>query len=125
MYSLNFVPGTPNHESHYSAGDIIKWSGIKRCGAAMHTGQLVAQNIHKRILKERVGQEPKFQEIKEIPPMIGLAVGKKAVAYGPEVGVTFGEDVAKAYFNDDLGWSSKLDKNYLTTMSESLTNLSL
>jgi len=58
----------------------------------MHGGHYVAQNIHKSILKERCGQEPTFMEFRlEIPPMIGLAVGKKAVASGPE-GTVFGED---------------------------------
>jgi len=42
----------------------------------------------------------------EIPPMIGLAVGKKAVASGPE-GTVFGEDVMQSYFRDDLGFTSK------------------
>lgn len=38
--------------------------------------------------------------------MIGLAVGAKAVASGPE-GTVFGEDVLKAYFKHDLGFTSK------------------
>lgn len=39
--------------------------------------------------------------------MIGLAVGKKAVAYGPEVGTVSGEEVMQAYFRDDLGFGSE------------------
>lgn len=52
--------------------------------------------------------EPEFVKLDEVPPMIGLAVGKKAVAYWPEGGVTSGEDVLKNFFGDDLGFSSKL-----------------
>lgn len=53
------------------------------------------------------GTEPIFQKLEEVPPMIGLAIGKQAVAYWPEAGMTSGEDVLKAFFGDDLGFSSK------------------
>jgi hypothetical protein len=72
----------------------------------MHSGHYAAQNIHKLILKKYVGQEPEFMEFGEVAPMIGLAVGKKAVASSPE-GTTFGEDVMQAYFKHDLGFTSK------------------
>lgn len=72
----------------------------------MHSGHYAAQNIHKFVLKKHVGQEPKFAELQEVPPMIGLAVGKTAVASGPE-GTVFGEDVMQAYFKHDLGFTSK------------------
>lgn len=39
--------------------------------------------------------------------MIGLAVGKKAVAYGPDMGTVSGEDVMEAYFRNDLGFDSE------------------
>ncbi|GAO14912.1 uncharacterized protein UV8b_05080 [Ustilaginoidea virens] len=99
-----FSPATPNAESHLCAGDLAKWSGIKRCGWAMHSGHFVAQNIHKLVLKKHTGQEPKFMEFDLVPPMIGLAIGKKAVASGPE-GTVFGEDVMQAYFQQDLGFT--------------------
>ncbi|KAJ6440806.1 pyridine nucleotide-disulfide oxidoreductase AMID-like [Purpureocillium lavendulum] len=103
--NLRFEPGTPNHEYHYCSGDLAKFTGIKRCGAAMHGGHYVAQNIHKSILKETCDKEPTFMEFRlEIPPMIGLAVGKKAVASGPE-GTVFGEDVMQSYFKHDLGFT--------------------
>ncbi|EQK98411.1 Pyridine nucleotide-disulfide oxidoreductase, NAD-binding domain protein [Ophiocordyceps sinensis CO18] len=103
--NLRFLPGTPNHEYHFCSGDLARWSGIKRCGAAMHGGHYVAQNIHKSILKERLGQEPSFAEFQSaVPPMIGLAVGKKAIASGPD-GTTFGEDVLYSCFLDDLGFT--------------------
>lgn len=73
----------------------------------MHGGHYTAHNIHQNILKDAVSHEPKFQEFQEVPPMIGLAVGKKAVAYGPDIGTISGEDVMQAYFRDDLGFTSK------------------
>lgn len=107
--SMSFEPGTPNATSHFCAGDVTKWSGIKRCGAAMHGGHYIAYNIHQSVLKQVVADhQPKFQELQEIPPMIGLAVGKNAVAYGPDVGVVTGPEVMEAYFRNDLGWASKL-----------------
>lgn len=75
----------------------------------MHMGYLAAHNVH-QLMRERLqGTEPVFQKLDEIPPMIGLAVGKQAVAYWPEGGMSSGEDVLKAYFGDDLGFSSKFD----------------
>ncbi|KAL2258369.1 hypothetical protein VTK26DRAFT_8344 [Humicola hyalothermophila] len=103
--SLAFPPDTPNAEDHYAVGDLVRWSGIKRCGAAMHMGYYAATNIHQRMQEKLAGKEPSFLELDEIPPMIGLAVGKQAVAYWPEGGLTSGEDVLKAFFNDDLGFS--------------------
>ncbi|KJZ78838.1 hypothetical protein HIM_01611 [Hirsutella minnesotensis 3608] len=102
--NLRFVAGTPNCRAHFCAGDVARWSGIRRCGAAMHGGHFVAQNIHKSILMDRIGLAPSFAEFDAVvPPMMGLAVGKKAVASGPD-GTTFGEDVMQAYFRDDLGF---------------------
>ncbi|KAK7414731.1 hypothetical protein QQX98_006415 [Neonectria punicea] len=103
--NLNFEEGTPNAEYHYGAGDVVKWSGIKRCGAAMHQGQYVAENIYESIISHRTGKTPTFKEIRPVPPMIGLAVGKQAVAYSPDQGTIYGEDVAHAYFRGDLGWT--------------------
>ncbi|KAL5090029.1 hypothetical protein Trisim1_004860 [Trichoderma cf. simile WF8] len=102
--NMSFDPSTPNAASHFCAGDVAKWSGIKRCGAAMHGGHLVANNIHQLVLQQIAQHQPKFQELPEIPPMIGLAVGKNAVAYGPDEGVISGPEVMQAYFRDDLGW---------------------
>lgn len=99
------TPG-PHADAHFAIGDAIKWSGIKRCGGAMHMGFFVAHNIHELILQRLTGAEPKFQELAEVPPMIGLAVGKKAVSYGPAQGVMSGEDVMKAFFGNDLGFDS-------------------
>ncbi|CAN8100929.1 unnamed protein product [Discula destructiva] len=103
------VPGggdisVANADAHFAIGDVIRWSGIKRCGGAMHMGFFVAHNIHELILQRMTGVAPKFSQLSEVPPMIGLAVGKKAVSYGPAQGVESGEDVMKAFFGNDLGF---------------------
>lgn len=105
--SLAFPADTPNSEDHFAIGDLVKWSGIKRCGAAMHMGYFAANNIHQQMQKKVAGREPTFLELEEIPPMIGLAVGKKAVSYWPQAGMESGEEVMKAFFGDDLGFSSE------------------
>ncbi|KAJ3479138.1 hypothetical protein NLG97_g8399 [Lecanicillium saksenae] len=91
----------PNAEFHYCAGDATKWSGIKRCGGAMRAGHLVAMNMHQHVLHSLTGHVPKYAELSEIPPMIVLAVGKKAVASGPHE-TNAGEDVMKKFFSTDL-----------------------
>ncbi|KAF5667580.1 pyridine nucleotide-disulfide oxidoreductase [Fusarium heterosporum] len=103
--NLQFEEGTPNAEVHYAAGDINNWPGIKRCGGAMHHGHYVALNIHQSILSHKAGHAPEFKELVVYPPVIGLAVGKKAVASSPDNGTVSGEEVAQACFRDDLGWT--------------------
>ncbi|KAG5920308.1 hypothetical protein E4U42_006234 [Claviceps africana] len=102
--SAMFASGTPNAERHFCAGDLTRWSGIKRCGWAMHTGHYVAHNIHQLVLQRHTGQEPCLMQLGEVAPMIGLAVGTKAVASGPE-GTVSGEHVLQAYFKHDLGFT--------------------
>ncbi|KAK2003544.1 FAD/NAD(P)-binding domain-containing protein [Colletotrichum falcatum] len=98
----------PNARDHLAVGDIALWSGIKRCGTAMHMGHYAAINVHQMMLAKLTGQthKPRFSELDHIEPMIGLAIGKKAVASGPGVGTTWGEDVMQAYFKDDLGFDN-------------------
>lgn len=115
---LEPADGLHNVDYHIVAGDAARWSGIKRCGGAMHMGHYAAYNCHQRMLEiltadkqqsEVPGEgrhEPQFQELSHFPPVIGLAVGKKAVASGPD-GTISGEDVMQAYFRDDLGFQSK------------------
>jgi NADH dehydrogenase FAD-containing subunit len=103
--SLSFPSDTPNAADHFAVGDITKWSGIKRCGAAMHMGQIAATNIHQLMTQKLSGSSPEFMKLNEIPPMIGLAVGKKAVAYWPAGGTTSGEDVMETFFGKDLGFT--------------------
>ncbi|KAI1477843.1 FAD/NAD(P)-binding domain-containing protein [Daldinia eschscholtzii] len=92
-----------NAESHFAVGDLINWSGIKRCGSAMHQGRYAGLNIHQLMLQDIQGKEPVFNELAEIPPMIGLAVGKNALSYGGE-GMKHGKQVMEWFFEDDLGF---------------------
>lgn len=101
---LSFVEGTPNRDFHFAAGDLAKWSGIKRAGAAMHQGHHVAMNIHQSIIEHRTGTPADYQKINQVPAMIGLAVGKKALAYHPDDGAVHGEKTLHDYFRGDLGW---------------------
>lgn len=73
----------------------------------MFMGYTAAVNIHQQLLQQNFNTTPKFVPISEIPPMIALAVGKKAVLYGPEEGMTWGEDKMEMMFGEDLGWTSK------------------
>ncbi|KAJ3492771.1 hypothetical protein NLG97_g5156 [Lecanicillium saksenae] len=91
----------PNARFHFCAGDAAKWSGIKRCGGAMRGGHLVAMNIHQLVLQDLIGHSPVYGELEEIPPMIVMAVGKKAVASGPH-GTNSGTDVMDKFFGNDL-----------------------
>ncbi|RMZ80571.1 hypothetical protein DV737_g2892, partial [Chaetothyriales sp. CBS 132003] len=75
---LNFLSESPNSQHHFAVGDMIKWCGIKRCGAAMHMGQYAAQNIHQLMLAQVQGFKPEFMELNEIPPMIAIAIGNQA-----------------------------------------------
>ncbi|KAK8022073.1 hypothetical protein PG993_012840 [Apiospora rasikravindrae] len=75
----------------------------------MHEGRFAGLNIHQLMLQELSSLSekkhvPEFQELAEIAPMIGLAVGRKGLSYGPDVGMASGEDVLKLFFEDDLGF---------------------
>ncbi|KAI1273618.1 hypothetical protein F5Y07DRAFT_376139 [Xylaria sp. FL0933] len=93
----------PNADSHFAVGDMIHWSGIKRCGGALYQGKIAALNIHQSMLQQLQGKEPDFLRLGEIPPMIGLAVGKNAVSYGSE-GMNYGPQVMHLFFEEDLGF---------------------
>lgn len=66
---------------------------------------------------------PVFKELEFMPAMIGLAVGKKAVAYGPAMGTISGEDVMHSYFRDDLGFTSMFYLPHRVMHDSSLTTL--
>lgn len=112
LLSLNFTVASPNSMQHFAVGDIAAWSGIKRCGAAMYMGHNAAVNIHQQLRQKHFGKVPKFIEIPEVPPMIALAVGNKAVLYGSEDGTTWGEDKMEMMFGNDLGFTSKYRIRY-------------
>ncbi|TGJ80802.1 hypothetical protein E0Z10_g7969 [Xylaria hypoxylon] len=101
--TMHFPEGVPNAESHFAAGDMIHWSGIKRCGGALYQGKIASWNIHQTILQQLQGKEPDFLRLGEVPPMIGLAVGKNAISYGAE-GMNYGPQVMHVFFEDDLGF---------------------
>ncbi|EXJ79477.1 hypothetical protein A1O1_08741 [Capronia coronata CBS 617.96] len=101
--SLHFPSEISNSQYHFAVGDMAKWSGIKRCGSAMHQGQYAAQNIHQLMLGETQGTKPEFMELSEVPAMMAIAIGKQGVAYYPTEGTKSGEDVLQTFFEDDLG----------------------
>lgn len=101
---FKFLSNGPNHERHFAIGDIARWSGIKRCGGAMAMGHRAAETVHKQILNDRANVGLKIEPWPEMPPMIALAVGKKAVVYDPTAGCRYGEDQMKIFFDDDLGF---------------------
>jgi len=41
--TLALLSDTPHGEGHFAVGDITHWSGIKRCGGAMHMGKSLFQ----------------------------------------------------------------------------------
>lgn len=103
------MEGTPNADSHFVAGDVARWSGIRRCGGALHMGYHAAVNVHQAMLS-RVdpSRKPSYLDIDEFLPRMSLAVGKKAARSTPGEPVVSGEDVLKASFSDDLGLAGKL-----------------
>ncbi|KXJ88889.1 hypothetical protein Micbo1qcDRAFT_214051 [Microdochium bolleyi] len=88
---------------HFAVGDAKNWSGIKRCGAAMHTGKYAGLNMYQLMIQDVTGKEPSFLTLDPVPPMIAIAVGKEAVAYGPE-GMSHGPQIMRSYFEEDLGF---------------------
>lgn len=106
--SLQFPSSISNSDFHFAAGDIINWSGIKRCGSSMHMGKLAGWNIYQLIMKDlsRSTKKTKLKELGPIPPMITIAVGRKAVSCGPR-GMTSGKRTMRLFFEDDLGFRSK------------------
>ncbi|KAK5627866.1 hypothetical protein RRF57_003581 [Xylaria bambusicola] len=101
--TMHFPVEIPNADAHFAAGDMINWSGIKRCGGALHQGYMAAVNIHQTMLQQLHGKEPEFLKLSEIPPMIGLAVGESAVSYGTD-GMNYGPQVMRLFFEEDLGF---------------------
>jgi hypothetical protein len=87
----------------------------------MHMGYLAAVNIHQLIKKSLSGTIPDFMELDEVPPMIGLAVGRKALSYWPGGGTTSGEDVMEAFFGQDLGFTSKCSTSLDNVSDSKLT----
>ncbi|OAA68086.1 Pyridine nucleotide-disulfide oxidoreductase, NAD-binding domain protein [Niveomyces insectorum RCEF 264] len=108
--NLFFPADVPHADSALGVGDLVAWSGIKRCGGAMHHGALAAWNVHQRMRQLRHGTAPVFQALEKTPPMIALALGKEALAFGGEDGVKTGTDIAEHFFQDDVGLNSEKPK---------------
>ncbi|KAL5332536.1 hypothetical protein BJX70DRAFT_383896, partial [Aspergillus crustosus] len=104
--TLEFPSDTslPNASDHYAAGDIAKWSGIKRGGAAMHQGHYAARNIHQKMMAKVYGTTPEFLTLNEVDPGMGLALGNTAVGYFPSMGLSVGEETREMFFQGDLGF---------------------
>ncbi|KAL2815851.1 hypothetical protein BDW59DRAFT_166585 [Aspergillus cavernicola] len=94
----------PNASDHYAAGDVARWSGIKRAGAAMHQGHYAARNIHQKMMSKVFGTTPAFLALDEVEAGMGLAVGKSAVGYFPSMGLSSGEETREMFFQGDLGF---------------------
>ena len=73
----------------------------------MAMGYHAAFNIHQKLLSQHTGEEAKPMLFPEVPPMIAIAVGKKAIMLSPVDGTTHGEAVLEMMFRDDLGFASK------------------
>ncbi|KAI1124332.1 FAD/NAD(P)-binding domain-containing protein [Nemania abortiva] len=101
--TMQLPAGVPNAEAHFAVGDMIHWSGIKRCGGALYEGKIAALNIHQIMLQQLQDKTPDFTQLSEFPPMIGLAVGKNGISYGSE-GMNYGPQVMQLFFEDDLGF---------------------
>lgn len=76
----------------------------------MSMGYHAAFNIHQHLLSQRNGIEAKPMIFPEIPPMIAIAIGKKAIMLSPVDGTTSGPDVLEMMFRDDLGFASEWKK---------------
>ncbi|KAK3701827.1 hypothetical protein LTR37_015249 [Vermiconidia calcicola] len=100
--SLHFA----NSDRHLAIGDIAAWSGIKRCGGAMHMGHFAAINIHQHML-HGVGliEQVEYKTLSEFPPAIGLALGDTAIGWWAEGGIQSGPKFLELMFGTDLGWS--------------------
>lgn len=73
----------------------------------MHMGHYAARNIYATMRQETSAIRPDFLQLDEIPPMMGIAIGKTAVSYHPTTGVKHGQDELTSLFGDDLGDTSK------------------
>ncbi|KAF2742838.1 FAD/NAD(P)-binding domain-containing protein [Sporormia fimetaria CBS 119925] len=116
--NLQFQSGIANSTAHFAVGDVVEWSGIKRAGGAMVMGQLAASNVYASILNAEAADDLRLAELPEYPNVIGLAVGKQCLTYDKQSGMKWGEELMKAYFQDDLGWAANLRYLRLTDVDD-------
>lgn len=107
--TLQFADAVPNSDSHAAVGDIAAWPPnptpvIKRCGGAMHHGNVAASNLYQH-MSHRLGyiQKPVYQEVAVHDPAIALALGNTAIGYSSQTGIASGPEVRERMFGDDLG----------------------
>ncbi|RAH73225.1 putative pyridine nucleotide-disulfide oxidoreductase AMID-like [Aspergillus aculeatinus CBS 121060] len=103
--SLQFPDNVPNADDHFAVGDIVSWSGIKRCGAAMHKGHYAATNVYQRMMAQALSTKPEFVNLQPHPAVMAIALGKNAVAYDSEGGLQDGAKTYATMFGDDMGFS--------------------
>jgi len=84
-------------------------------------GTRAADNIFQQILSEQYGIPTDLKDWPKYPPMIGLAVGKKAVVYDPEGGAKCSEEAMKIYFGEDLAFQRE-QRSSSHTPPRSMTN---
>lgn len=70
----------------------------------MAMGHRAAINIQKQIFADIQGIPAHFEPWPATPPMIALAIGKKAMVYDPAGGVRCSEEQMKVFFGDDLAF---------------------
>jgi len=78
-------------------------------------GTRAADNIFQQILSEQYGIATDLKDWPKYPPMIGLAVGKKAVVYDPEGGAKCSEEAMKIYFGEDLAFQRKSRSSFINS----------
>lgn len=85
----------------------------------MHQGLYVASNIYQKMMAYTRNITPEYKELAiDIPPMMGLAVGKQAASYGPpDNSVTSGEDVMQMFFGNDLAHTSTSATMYYPSLA--------
>lgn len=74
----------------------------------MHQGYFAAHNCHQRMQELTFGTPAKYQNLKEVIPMIAIALGPDALAYADGGEVQYGKEIANTFFNDDVGLKSEL-----------------
>ena len=117
---LNIVsPSTAKANRVFAIGDIADNQSVKRAGSAFATGKISAVNIYSQLLAlEDEKRTAELAEFPAVPPMMALAVGREAVAFGPGFDTKSGVDMMEWMFQDDLGWKSTLKHLGLTGEEE-------
>ena len=109
--TLQFADNLVNSDSHFAVGDLAAWPPnsapvVKRCGAAMYQGSIAAFNIHQHMLfQSGLVEAPQCRTLPIYAPVMALALGKTAIGYSPQNGVTSGKGLCETMFGGDLGFT--------------------